>query len=124
MTVYVNSLTDDAASFTALATVEYDARRNVPNVLHQIIGRGDVDVTFKPGGLRSGSMTLLFDSYDDADGASSSLATTPGVWAYGDGGDELTIIMRLVVNGETALVLDETRAAWLLQIPFQEVVYS
>lgn len=98
----------------------FEASRRVRTIVHDILGRSDPDVTFRPAGLRAGKLTLVF-----ADGAAAADAeatlrltqvftlTNPDVPQVG--------MSFVVADGEITMSINETRKSWTVEVPFQEV---
>lgn len=90
--------------------------------VHTILGRSEPDVTFRPAGLRKGVLRCVFATEADARAADAVFAT-PQVLVFGDS-DRPTLAGSFVVaDGDIEVELDDvTRNAWIVTVPFQEVV--
>lgn len=99
----------------------YEARREVRNVIHPILGNESPSVTFRPAGLRRGSLRCVFADRVAAQAAFGVLATGQ-VFTLADA-DVPTLDMSFVVDeGDLTIHLDDlTRSAWVVTVPFQEV---
>jgi len=94
------------------------------NVIHEILGRRDPDVTLRAPGRRKGVLELGFSGADSEakSHAARNILLLAGL---------LTLVaperttfngMTFVVTDNVARVLDpETRNAWTLTVPYQEV---
>lgn len=99
----------------------FEASREARSIVHTILGRPDPDVTFRPAGLRSGTLSLVF-----ADGATAASAeaalTVPQVLTLTDPDVPKVGMSFVVAGGGVRTVLDdETRTVWIVEVPFQEV---
>ena len=113
-------ITADAGSITPHLVLGYQSVRTTGNVLHPIIGRSDVDVTFKAAGLRTGTLRLLVLTLAEAL-AAEALHASIGILRLSDT-DLPALNMRYVPSGTITIALDEeTRALWTVEIEFQEV---
>lgn len=99
----------------------YEARRPARTLVHPIMGRDDPDITYRPVGLRKGTLTLVFGTGALAAAAEDALIV-PRVYTLTDP-DVAEVGMQFVVaDGEIVRTLDlETQTVWLLEVPFQEV---
>jgi hypothetical protein len=100
----------------------YSSSRESGNLLHKIIGRADVDVSFKPAALRSGTLELLFDTHALALGAEAA-HVLPGAFSLTDSDLPLLNMRYVLAPGSIVLDLDDaTRQFWTVKVPFQEVI--
>lgn len=91
------------------------------NVIHNIIGRPDPDVTLKPAGTRTGTLEMLFLTATAATTARDVLAngtiftiTDSESWLNG---------LKFVMSGNISSALeDETRNMWTITADFTEVL--
>lgn len=101
----------------------YEASRPVETIVHKIIGRPDPDITLRPAGLRSGTLTLVFATGAAAASAEAALLF-PQVLTLSDP-DVPEVGMSFIVGPEgqaSTSTLDlDTQKVWLLELPFQEV---
>jgi hypothetical protein len=113
------SITNGVVTIEPELVLGYETTQEAGNVVHEIIGRGDPDVTLRPARSRSGTLALFFLTEADAETARNSLATGD-VW---DLAAELTTIaMSFVVSGDIMVRLDpETRLRWLVNVGYREV---
>jgi hypothetical protein len=114
------TLTKSGLSIVPLVVVEYSSIRRTGNILHNVLGRSDVDVTFKAAGLREGTLKLLFPSLAAALQVESMHASIGSITLAST---ELPAIgMRYVPSGDIELELDDdTRRLWAVSIDFQEI---
>jgi len=98
----------------------YRATRTPRTILHEILGREDDSVTFRPASLRKGTLSLVFASEAAARTAAEILAI-PQVLTLSD--PDITIAMTFVVaDGDFGIELDDqTRGVWILSVPFREI---
>lgn len=100
----------------------YSASIPMRTLVHDILGRRDSDVTFRPAGMRAGTLPLVFADRSAAWAAAGILArgevftlTDPDVPEIG--------MAFVVADGDLQPQLDdETRDVWLLDVPFREVL--
>lgn len=101
----------------------YEASRSVETIVHKIIGREDPDITLRPAGLRSGTLTLVFATGADASAAEAALLF-PQVLTLSDTAVP-EVSMSFVVGPEgqaSTSTLDlESQTVWLVELPFHEV---
>jgi hypothetical protein len=116
----VTTLSNGTATITPDAVDGYDAEQEARTISHEIIGRTDDDVTFRPAGPRSGALRLVFGSEADADEA-RALHAAPAVWTLTNPGRPTLGMLYVVANGSIGITLDATRAAWVVTVPFREV---
>lgn len=114
------TITDGASTVAPITATGYQTAQQSQNVFHDIIGRGDPDVSLAPAKLRAGRMETLFATPEDAAAACVVLAQ-PSVFTYTDT-DLPTADMRFAVDGEVALVLEEeTRQLCLVTFGYREL---
>lgn len=103
-----------------LQVLGYESQRASANVFHDVIGRSNPDATLRPAGLRTGTLSYLFDSESMAAECERMHAGT-AVLSLDD--PELpTIAMQYVADGSITRQLDsDTRALWLVGVAFREV---
>lgn len=101
----------------------FESSRDIRTIVHTILGRPDPDITLRPAGLQSGTLTLVFSTGAAAISAETALLF-PQVLVLSDP-DVPQVGMSFVVGPEgqastRSLDLD-TRKVWLVDLPFQEV---
>lgn len=100
----------------------YEATREARTIVHPILNRSEPDITLRPAGLRTGTLTLLIAEQADAVSAFGILSV-PQVFTITDP-DTPAIDMSFVTpeGGTIGIALDpETQDAWILTVPFAEV---
>lgn len=103
-----------------LERASYDASSDSRNQLHVIIGREDIEATLYPGGLRAGTLVLLFASRA-AGFAAFAAHQQAAVFTLTDT-DVPEASMSYVTAGPVRLTLDQQGArAWALSVQFAEV---
>lgn len=117
----MTTITHSAGVMTPTVVDGYKAARSPRTILHPILGREGDDVTFRPAGLRKGTLRLVFALEADAHAAVAVLAT-PQVLTLDD--PDINITMSFVVaEDDIAPELDdETRKVWIVSTPFREVM--
>lgn len=96
--------------------------RAVRNVLHDIVGRADPDVSLKPAGLRTGTLSLLFNGEQAARDADLAFAGL-GTWTLVDT-EQATRSMKFALAPTGSLHLEQIEdldTSWRLDVPFQEL---
>jgi hypothetical protein len=111
--------TKGTTSVVPLLLTDFASTRASGNVIHDIIGTSIPDVTFKPAGLRTGTLELLFADLTGARAAEAMFASV-GVVIMSDT-DLPDLNMTLVPAGNIALVLHDDRVHWLVTVDYQEV---
>ncbi len=113
-------ITHSGGSISPVALSGYEPSFEVRNIVHTIMGREDPDITFRPAGLRNGTLPLEFATEADAWDA-VSVFRTPQVFALGNSDIPSMDMSFVVATGEIRPELDTTRTRWTLSVPFQEV---
>ena len=114
------TISDGTTAVTPVLTLGYASNRDSRNVFHDVIGRADQDVTLYPAGLRSGTLTFLFDNETDAL-TCENLHSAAAVFTITDT-DRPSIAMTYAVKGKIPRTLDDgTREMWTVAVDFQEV---
>lgn len=99
----------------------FDATRPTRTIVHTILGRADPDITFRPAGLRSGTLQLVFPTGEAAAAAEAALAV-PRLFALADDDVPEVAMQFVVADGDITSELDmTTQTVWILGVPFQEV---
>lgn len=115
----MTTINNGSTTITPIQVLGYTSARPANNVFHPTLG-GGLDVTLIPAGLRTGTLTFLFDNEDDA-AACESVHSLTAVLRLLDP-DLDTVGMFYVPNGSITRALDEdTRAVWTVAVDFQEV---
>lgn len=117
----MTTISNGSTTITPSLVLGYTARRATRNVVHQVIGRPDPDVTLREAASRTGTLRLLFTTETAAHDAVEALASAD-VWALSE--DDLTTIdMRFVASGEIEKALDDrTRTIWTVTADYTEVL--
>lgn len=114
------TITKGATTVTPITLTGYEATQASGNILHPVLGRADMDVSFNPLGLRTGTLTFLFDTLTHALQA-RDLHASSGICVLADS-DHASIGMRYVASGDVTLSLDDdSRSLWTVAIDFTEV---
>ena len=103
-----------------LTVASYKASRAGRTIVHDVLGSATPDVTVRPAGPPTGTMTLVYASEAEAR-ACQALLCTADVFTLHD-----TVRpqagMRFVVNGAVGLELDEsTQRVWTVTVDFMQV---
>ena len=116
----MSTISDGTTTVTPILITGWDTRREGGNVIHDIIDRQDDDVTFRPARLRSGTLTALCATLEDAL-ALETLAAQPRR-LYLEDTDHPSINMTFVIAGDITVTLDdETREQATVGLDFQQV---
>ena len=111
-------ITHAGGSITPLAVTEYKVEQQAGNIVHHILGRTDPDITLRPTGLRSGTLTLVFTTSAAADDARRQHAAG-AVFALTSAAVP-AINMSYVLAGRLGTIQGNANE-WTLTIDFQEV---
>ena len=115
------TITDGHTTVTPTLVMGWQTSQDTRNIVHPIIGSSNPDVTIKPSNLRTGEMSLLFDTYVQADLCRALHANAAVFQLYTD--DFPAANMNYVVFQEVKLTLEETgQRYWIVNIQFQEVI--
>lgn len=117
----MTTITHDGGVITPTIVDGWSAAREVRTIAHTILGRPDPDVTFRPAGLRAGTLRLVFAAEAAAAAASDALAT-PQVLTIVDADRSHLAMSFVVTGGDLSVTLDdETRDVWIVEVPYREV---
>lgn len=114
------TLTRAGVTITPTAILGYSSSRDTGNVLHDVLGRADFDVTFGPAGLRALTLKFLFPTLTAALTA-EQLHTSVGKIILADS-DLPLVNMTYVPSGRIGVELDDESQKWFLVVDVQEVV--
>jgi hypothetical protein len=104
---------------TPLLVSGWNTTRAARAVVHDVLGRPDPEVTYRPAATRSGTLTFMFESLADAQRCESMHASGVVLTIA----DALTGTMRYVVSGDVILNAENDRgSAWSVTVSFREVV--
>lgn len=117
----MTTITLGATVITPQLVDGYTSERTTGNIIHPAADNpAEVDVTFRPASLRTGTLRMLFLTLGDALTA-EVLHAGVGVFALADT-DLPGLNMAYVPNGDIVTELDdETRQLWTVSVDFQEV---
>lgn len=90
------------------------------NILHPVLGRSDVEVTFKSAGLRKGTLKFLCSTFEGAAALDAEHAKIGTFQLLDDEIPAPGISMTYVPSGRITVELDETR--YIVSVDFQEVL--
>jgi hypothetical protein len=101
----------------------YTSSRPIRHVVHEVLGNGTAEVTFRPSPRRAGTLRLLFATETAATDAETQLRK-PSQFSLTDP-DRPSILMVFVVVGTLVRQLDdESRELWVLEVPYQEIAFA
>ena len=116
----MTSISDGTTTITPILVIDWDTERQAANVLHDVVGRVDDDVTYRPAGMRSGTLTCLCETLEHALQL-EALAALPKKLTLTDP-DHPSINMAFVASGRIRVALDdETREQATVAIDFKQV---
>src|SRR5665647_3861667 len=98
----------------------YDSRRESGNLLHNVIGRADFDVTLKAAGMRQGTLEVWCPSHTSALGV-EALHAQAGVMHLTDD-DAPGVAMHYVVSGAIDVTPAFGTPRWLVRVGYAEVI--
>lgn len=99
----------------------YQASRPARTVAQQIANSSEVAVTVIPAGPRSGSLELLYDDPVDAM-AAETLFASGSLFVFADTDVPEVGMTFAPADGDVGTEQDDTREAWLVTVPFVEVL--
>ena len=114
------TITTGSTVITPEIITAWDVSQETRNVIHDIIGRQDPDVTLQAAATRTGTLEMVFTSATDANTAREAfvngttfLIESDLTWL-----DGLTVVM----NGNISTALEDvTRNLWTISADFVEV---
>lgn len=99
----------------------FEASRSARSLVHTILGRPDPDITFRPAGLRKGTLSLVFANGAAAASAEAALVV-PRVFTLVDADVPNVGMSFVVAEGDVESALDlDTQTVWIVRVPFHEV---
>jgi len=115
------TISSGTLTFTPELITAWETSQNSRNVIHDIIGKSDPDVTLKPASTRSGTLEMLFLSASAANSARGVLANGT-IFTISDSETWLNGL-DFVMNGTISAALeDTTRDLWTITADFVEVI--
>lgn len=115
------NITHSAGTITPIVVNGFGASRTARSLVHEILGRPDPDITFRPAGMRSGTLKLVFATGAAAAEAEAVLVV-PQVFTLFDVTVPQVGMSFVVAGGDVTSTLDEeTMVVWIVEVPFQEV---
>ena len=118
----MTTITHSTGTITPTVVDGYEAEIEGRSIVHTILGRSDPDITTRPSGLRTGTLSLVFASKADA-WAAIAVLRIPQVLTLTDP-DVPEVGMSFVFAGGSLVprLDDTTRSVWTVALPFQEVL--
>ena len=114
-----STIGDGTTTSTPVLVIGYESKRASRNVLHEVIGRPDPDVTLRPASLRTGTLTMLYAT-EAAAAACETMHQAAVVLTITDD-DLATAGMSYVVSGSITRALTDSRKLWTVAVDYQEV---
>ena len=115
------TITSGVLSFSPTLITAWETTQESRNVVHNIIGRTDPDVTLLKAATRTGTLEMLFTSATGAETARGILANG-GVFTISDSEFWVNGFDFVLTGSLTASLEDETRDLWTLTADFVEVI--
>ncbi len=113
------TLSDGTSTVVPILITGWATSRPARTVVHDIIDRSSPEVTLREAGLRTGVFEVVFATAADAFEA-EAMHTQATAFTFAD--DTAGTFDYVVPEGtEIEVELDETRRAWIVRVPFQEV---
>lgn len=113
------SLVSGATTLSPLTLSGYSSDQDSGGaIVHTILGRTDPDVTFRPLGLRTGSMVLDFATTETLSNAARTALAKSGAWTLTHS-ERPTINMRFVTRGVSRPI--EADGRWMLTVRYEEI---
>lgn len=101
-----------------LAVSEYSVDQQSGNVVHDVLGRPDPDITLRPTGLRVGTLTLTFANAVAADDARTQHATGS---VFTLTSDDVAVVSMTYVLTDKLGTMRGAAGEWTITVDFQEV---
>jgi hypothetical protein len=118
-------ITQGAVTIRPTQVLGYRSARTTGNLLHQIPGRPDPDITGGPAQLRRGTLQLGFHgatSEADSLACEAAHAASGKVFTFQADAERPTVGMYYVASGEITRELEEeSRDAWIVSVDYQEI---
>lgn len=118
------TITAPGVSITPTVVDGYTANREAQSIVHTILGKQSPDITFRDALLRSGTLTLKFAGATSEDDSAEAEIAHAGAQVFFLTSDErATIEMSYVVAGGPVVrtLDDDSRDAWIVEVPYQEI---
>lgn len=113
------TITDGTTIITPTVVDGYRAVRPIRNIIHEIPGRAEPDVTLRPPLLRQGTLRLLFTTEEDAHGAAELHNTSTATFTLAS--TDLTTIGMTYVPASGEIRVGKESGYWSVEIPYQEI---
>lgn len=115
-----STISNGVTSVTPTLITSYEHRRAVRTLVHDVIGSAVPDVTMRPARTRSGTLTALCASREDATALDAMLASSSVLTVTSSDEARLDGLRLVVADGEVTVRLEGQRT-WLVEWPYQEV---
>lgn len=114
------SITGASGTIALDLVTGYEARRESRTRVHDVIGRWDPDVTLRPAGPRTGTLSIWCADLDAA-AALDALHKAADVLELADT-DRPDIDMSYVVDGSIAVAPEIGTERWIVSVDYREVL--
>lgn len=118
------STTISTGSLTTLPVLvkNWESAQETRNIIHKIIGKSAPDVTIKPAGMRTGTLSLFYTTLSAAESA-RSIFTTAAVFTITSTDAPWLDGFKFVISGSVSAAIEEVDlASWHISIDYQEVL--
>lgn len=115
------TITSGVLSFNPTLITAWETTQESRNVVHNIIGRTDPDVTLLKAATRTGTLEMLFTSATGAETARGILANG-AVFTITDSEFWLDGFDFVITGNLSAALEDTTRDLWTIRADFVEVI--
>lgn len=117
----MTTITTGVLSFTPELVTGWEAAQSSRNIIHNIIGRTDPDVTLKAATTRTGTLEMLFVSASEAETARDILANG-AVFSISESETWINGFDFVLSGSISAALEDTTRNLWTITADFTEVI--
>lgn len=114
------TITHSTGVISPTSMTQWSASTPARTIIHEILDRSDDDVSFRPAGLRRGTLTLVFETGSDAYAARAILMRPEPFTLAHDRVPEVGMTF-VFAEGDMGDVLGRA-SEWTLTVPFREVL--
>ena len=115
------NITHSTGSITPEVLDGFDSARPARSIVHTILGRADPDITRRPSGMRTGTLSLVFAT-GAAAASAEAILRVPQTLTLSDSDVPQVAMTFVVAGGDITVALDRsTRGVWIVTVPFQEI---
>ncbi|MDU0367677.1 hypothetical protein RWH45_10650 [Microbacterium sp. KSW4-17] len=116
-------ITVGASTIAPQQVMNITSQQESGTIVHPILGRAFPDITLRPAGVRTGTITMGFAGPTaETDAATARALLASGVVFTIAPEERTSLSMACIVSGRISLDLEDvTRDAWVLTVDYQEV---